>query len=59
MRFEGNVYFKVSIMINMPQFTAICLGGIRKLFKKLNARENIPTISSLSRFLKRNTEGII
>lgn len=54
-----NAYFKVSIMINVPQFIAIYLGRIHKLFKKLNAGENMSTISSLSRFLIRNPEGII
>lgn len=58
-RFGKNACFKVGIMINVPLPITIYLGRILKLFKRLNARENTSSISSSSRFLVRNIEGII
>lgn len=43
-RFEENACFKVGMMINVPLLITTYLGRILKLFKRLNARENISLI---------------
>lgn len=45
-RFGENACFKVGIMINVLLLITMSSVRILKLFKKLNTRENISTISS-------------